>query len=358
MARIAFYAPLKSPDHPVPSGEREMARNLLKALARDGHQVERVSEFRSLDKQGDPVRQAVLITQAEAEVRRLVAKAPWQAWVTYHSYYKAPDLLGPAVCDALGIPYLTIEATRAAKRLSGPWAVFEERAAAACDRADVLFHFTARDADGLRPFLRPDQRLVHLAPFLGQVDLPHIAAPCDPPIILLAGMMRPGDKLASYEIAARTLAQLPDGPWQAEIAGDGPMRDEVAALFAPFGQKVVFLGQLDSDGMAAAYRRARAFFWPGVNEAFGMVYLEAQAAGVPVAAEDREGVRDVVAPGGLVPAQTEEALAAELHHLLNDTTYHARRAQEARTRIAARHLIGAARDTLWGTLAPMIPEAE
>ena len=36
--RIAFYAPLKPPDHPVPSGDRRMARMLWAALRAGGHE--------------------------------------------------------------------------------------------------------------------------------------------------------------------------------------------------------------------------------------------------------------------------------------------------------------------------------
>jgi hypothetical protein len=53
---LAFYAPLKSPDHPTPSGDRRMARALLDALARN-HQVELACRLRSYDRTGDPVRQ-------------------------------------------------------------------------------------------------------------------------------------------------------------------------------------------------------------------------------------------------------------------------------------------------------------
>ena len=45
--RIAFYAPLKAPDHPVPSGDRQMARLLLEALRRCGHAVEPASRLRA-----------------------------------------------------------------------------------------------------------------------------------------------------------------------------------------------------------------------------------------------------------------------------------------------------------------------
>src|SRR4051812_22263565 len=44
---IAFYAPLKSPHHPVPSGDRLMARQLMAALTLAGHSVTVASEFRS-----------------------------------------------------------------------------------------------------------------------------------------------------------------------------------------------------------------------------------------------------------------------------------------------------------------------
>ena len=38
-ARIAFYAPLKPPDHPIPSGDRQMARMLMAALINAGQYI-------------------------------------------------------------------------------------------------------------------------------------------------------------------------------------------------------------------------------------------------------------------------------------------------------------------------------
>ena len=45
--RIAFYAPLKAPTHPVPSGDRRMARLLMAALEAGGHHVTLASTLRS-----------------------------------------------------------------------------------------------------------------------------------------------------------------------------------------------------------------------------------------------------------------------------------------------------------------------
>ena len=56
---IAFYAPLKSPDHETPSGDRRMARLLLATLERAGHELHIASHLRSYDGVGDAARQAV-----------------------------------------------------------------------------------------------------------------------------------------------------------------------------------------------------------------------------------------------------------------------------------------------------------
>ena len=124
MSRVAFYAPMKSPHSPTPSGDREMARNLITALAAEGDHVDLVSELRIYDKHGDSAKQHALRAAAEAETQRLITELPQdtQLWVTYHNYYKAPDLIGPQVCAARRIPYVQMESTRASSRLKGPWA--------------------------------------------------------------------------------------------------------------------------------------------------------------------------------------------------------------------------------------------
>ena len=72
--RVAFYAPLKSPTHGTPSGDRRVAGLLMEALARAGHRVELVSTFRSYDGTGAAARQAALREQGIALGRRLGAQ--------------------------------------------------------------------------------------------------------------------------------------------------------------------------------------------------------------------------------------------------------------------------------------------
>ncbi|MBE1283845.1 MAG: glycosyltransferase [Rhodobacteraceae bacterium] len=354
MNRIAFYAPMKPPTHPVPSGDRQMARNLLALLRHGDTRVDVVSELQSHDKAGDTDIQSGLLTQARAEVERLIATLPpTDLWVTYHNYYKAPDLIGPTICRVRDIPYVQIEASRAKSRLTGKWAGFAQAAHDACDAADVIFHLTSQDHIALNRDKPAGQMLVHLAPFLLREDLPP-ASPLNGPI-LSAGMMRAGDKLDSYRLIAQTLPHLRDD-WQLQIAGDGPVRDQIEQMMAPFGPRVRFLGELSRDQMQAAYEQAGVFFWPGVNEAYGMVYLEAQAAGLPVVAQNRPGVSDVVMPGPIYPFPEDGpgAMAQQLNILLSDPDLRKQRGTGARRHIRDNHLAPAARQRLWDTLTPLM----
>lgn len=351
--RVAFYAPMKPPHHPVPSGDREIARNLMAVLGSSGAEVHLASSLRIYDKRGDTALQADLRAQAAAEAARLIAQLPGtDLWVTYHNYYKAPDLIGPAVARARGIPYVQIESTRAGKRLTGPWAGFAAAAHAAADAAAAIFYFTEQDRFALRRDRCGNQVLAGLPPFLPLDELPAASALDGP--MLSAGMMRAGDKLASYRIIAETLAHL-QGGWRLDIAGDGPARAEAEALMAPYGDKVRFLGQLSRAGLAAVYARASLFLWPGVNEAFGMVYLEAQAHGLPVVAQNRPGVRDVLLPGSYpAPEQGPAALAAMIDRMLADPAL--RRDQGARARgfISRSHLAPSAARRFWETVLPLM----
>lgn len=110
-------------------------------------------------------------------------------------------------------------------------------------------------------------------------------------------------------------------------------------LFAPFGAQVRFTGQLSPEHVADEMTRARLFIWPGVNEAFGMVYLEAQAHGLPVVAQNRPGVRDVIGPTGALPEPDDLAAFAQA---IDTKLCAALASDETRHYISQNHLRGAA----------------
>lgn len=301
---VAFYAPLKSPNHPLPSGDRTMARLLMKALHRAGFSPSLASELRTLDKTGDRDVQESTRQQSLAEAERLIAhyrSLPEEnrprLWFTYHVYYKAPDWIGPRVSQALGIPYAIAEGSRAAKRAHGPWALGHEAAEAALDQADAIFVMTAKDRIGLEAAKPARQVLFDLPPFIDDGEWPALSSPRGngTPHLLTVAMMRHGDKLASYRILADAMKKIEPLSWSLDIVGDGEAFDEIKGLFAPFNQRVTFHGRIDDKArLAVLYEKADLFIWPAVNEAYGMVLLEAQLFGCPVVAGAYGGVASVV----------------------------------------------------------------
>jgi len=79
------------------------------------------------------------------------------------------------------------------------------------------------------------------------------------------------------------------------IVGDGPARGDLEAKFA--GTNTRFMGYLTGDALSQAYASADIFVFPSAIETFGLVVVEAMAAGLPVVASRVGGVRDVVAEG-------------------------------------------------------------
>ncbi|MBL8579464.1 MAG: glycosyltransferase family 4 protein [Mesorhizobium sp.] len=361
MTDIAFYAPMKAPDDPVPSGDRTMGRALLAALEGAGLGfVSVASRLRSRDGVGDAASQDRIFREAEAEIARLSAGPKPDLWLTYHSYYKAPDLIGPRIARLWSIPYAIVEGTRASSRLTGPYARFAKAAEAACDAADVIFTLTDYDREALERDRVGGQQIVGLRPFLASEALPPQPPrhdPSDTTRLLACAMFRSGDKLASYSALASALALVQSTDWTLDIVGDGPVRAEVEGLFSRFAEKVSFLGALDANGVAAQMGKSDLLVWPGIGEAFGMVYLEAQAQGCPVLAEDRQGVRDVVRDGGwLVPANDPAAYAKAIDRLVGNPRECAARGERGRKQIAVDHLLPAARAALAAELAPLLRE--
>src|SRR4051812_5610699 len=158
--RIAFYAPLKAPDHPVPSGDRTIARLLIAALQQGGAEVEIASRIRARISEPDEASQQAMFRKGAAAAKRLIAKyrarpkrARPQAWFSYHLYYKAVDWIGPQVAEALGIPYLLAEASHAPKQAQGPYALSHAAAEAAIRSAEGIFCLNPIDRECLAPLV-------------------------------------------------------------------------------------------------------------------------------------------------------------------------------------------------------------
>ncbi len=369
MTRIAFYAPLKPPNHPIPSGDREIARNLVKALALSGFDPFVASETIAYQKRPSADLFLDRKVRCEAETGRLLAA--WRAqpalrpdlWMTYHPYCKAPDWIGPPICRALDIPYVTVEACRTRQDTDADWADGRAVVQAAVRQAAANLCLKPADRAYLESVLPDASSIVAMKPFIDLADLPQAAdvddatATGDGPLILAVGMMRPGAKIESYRLLAEALSGLLDRRWRLAIVGDGPGRGEVEAMFAFAGNRVHFTGGLPHPEVLGRMKRADLFAWPGVREAFGVAYLEAQATGLPVVAFATTGVPVVVGDGEsglLAPEFDVAAYRDNLARLIASPEERARLGAGGRAKVARDHGLDAAAATLKAALLPLM----
>ncbi len=346
--RIAFYAPMKSPDHPTPSGDRLMARMLRSALVAAGHEVTLASDLRSYCRDPDDrIAAAEIGAAAVAEQRRIALG--WQAvlpdlWLCYHPYFKSPDLIGPPLCQRFGLPYVTLESSYSARRNLGVWAASQAAVRDGLEQAAVNICLTARDRAGILAAV-PDARVADLPPF---IDAAPFQAPrrerAGPVRLITIAMMRPGDKFDSYAMLARALKGLPEADWRLTVIGAGEMQAEVRALFDGMHDRVTWAGQCDAGQVADHLRQSEVYLWPGYGEAYGLAYLEAQAAGLPVVAQRVAGVPEVVTDetGILTPPGDAAAFGGAVAALIGDGALRARLGAAARARVMSRHSLLAA----------------
>lgn len=141
------------------------------------------------------------------------------------------------------------------------------------------------------------------------------------PILLFVGSLikRKGvhDLLEALALARSELVDA-----RLVIAGDGPERAalERQTQDLNLGAQVTFVGPQSQTQIADWQRRARVFVLPSLEEALGIVLLEALASGTPCVATRVGGIPDVVTPdvGLLVPPADPRALADALIALWRD----------------------------------------
>jgi phosphatidylinositol alpha-mannosyltransferase len=165
------------------------------------------------------------------------------------------------------------------------------------------------------------------------------------PTIMFCGRHEPRKGL---DVLLSALAELPSDV-RCWVASDGP---ETAALQSRFGadSRIEWLGRLTDDEKIARLASADVFCAPSLRgESFGVVLIEAMAAGTPIVASDLPGYRRVARPevhALLTPPGDTAALATALKRVLEDaelgralTVHGAARAEEFSMRSLADHYV-------------------
>lgn len=138
----------------------------------------------------------------------------------------------------------------------------------------------------------------------------------------------------------RAFALLPRGQFELEIVGGGPDERVLRDLVVHLGlwHEVRFIGPVDRERVADRYRQADLFTLPSTAEAFGNVFAEALASGLPIVGTNTGGIPDLVEHGsnGLLVAPGDvRALAGAIGYLGGDAELRAEMSKRNRARAEA-----------------------
>ena len=331
--RICFYAPFKPLGHAHPSGDLVTASSIFDFLRRRGHWVIEASSLRCRWIYWKPWLWLKLIKERRKAIQRF-SDTSVDLWLTYHSYYKAPDLLGPAVCGKLNIPYVIFQGIYSTKRRrqwkAKPGFYLNKKSLYA---ANHVFSNKSVDLLNLKRLL-PENRLTYVAPGIipdefsfdetSRETLHRQWNIADEPVIFSAAMFRPDVKTEGLIWVIRACGELyrQGQNFRLVIAGDGKEREKLQQLAKEHvADRVLFLGKIPRKDMYRYYSAADIFVFPGIRESLGIVFLEAQSCGLPVVAFNNAGVPEAVRDGKtglLVPMYDLEPFVDAVKRLMVD----------------------------------------
>ena len=333
--KIAYYMPFKPMDHSNPSGDLITGTELHNHLAGRGHAISLASRLRCRWIYYRPWTMLRLLSEKNRILREYHFSKP-DLWLSYHSYYKAPDLLGSVCSRKLGIPYVIFQGIYSTKRRKQlktlPGFLLNRNV---LQSANHVFTNKKRDLANLKRLL-PENRLSYIAPGIHprmfefsdnwRKKLRQTWAISNETIIMTAAMMRPGVKTEGIKTVIKSCGELAQEglPIRLIIAGDGSCRQELESTAAQLHPRhVLFLGQIPRSELYQYYSAADIFAFPGIEESLGMVYLEAQSCNLPIVAYQDWGGGEAVIhekTGLLSPAAKPSLFTAHIRSLTEETT--------------------------------------
>lgn len=157
-----------------------------------------------------------------------------------------------------------------------------------------------------------------------------------------------GTLMARKNVGAilRALSVHRERSWTLDIVGEGDCLSELQALAAELevADRVCFHGRLPREQVLDMMREAEVFTMISRNEAFGLVYLEAMAAGCLTVGSLGEGIDGVIADGenGFLCKAGDDAALAAVYGRIFDMTPEERRAVAQRAKETAMQMTDSA----------------
>ena len=369
--RLVLHTPNLAPSPTTARGAARRAWLIARALEIAGHDV--VPAYWTSGGRGGGINQRRRAASGRLAARWVAAeraREPDQrigAWLTYGAAAEAPDWIGPAVTDALDIPYIAVDPYLDAP--AGTAAEGREALDAAVARADAVIAQSTAVAEAAASLLDDDARIERLPPFLElgairaaeKVRDQHCQAMAAalqlPPrglTLLTVARLTGGDRVDGYRTLALTLSRLTMIDWTLLVVGDGPARAEVdAALRIVPPVRYRLCGERLGSALLPFYLAADLFLWPTPGPRHAQALLEAQAFGVPVVAAAGGGALDIVrdgVTGRLFAPGNAASFANALSFLMRNASFREGFGRAARDTVYAEHSIGPAADMLSGIL--------
>lgn len=144
------------------------------------------------------------------------------------------------------------------------------------------------------------------------------------------------EKRKGVDVLIRAASRLKDLDCEVVIAGAGPQERSARRTATTLGVEARFVGRVEEDELPDVYRSATIYCAPALGgESFGIVLLEAMAAGLPVACSDLPGFREVASDVAAFSAPGDaDGLAANLRRLIGDPQERSAMGVRSRERVA------------------------
>lgn len=328
--KIAYYMVFKPLEHNNPSGDLIIGKSIYEHLEKE-HEVIVPSSLRARWIYYKPHKIVKLFLEY-FRVCKSLKKSKTYLWLSYHSYYKAPDLLGMLCCRKLGLPYIIFQGIYSTKRRKKwktlPGFLLNKYV---LQKADLVITNKKRDLKNLKRLL-PDDKLLYIAPGI-EPDLFSFDQQArtalrrkyniseEDKVIISAAMFRPGVKTEGIkQVIESFIALLPDhNDCKLLLIGDGANSEALKEKAAPLGDKIIFTGRVDRKDIYRYYSCGDLFAFPGIEEGFGMVYAEAQSCGLPCVAFKDWGASEAIIhnqTGLLCSANEPKNFTANINSLL------------------------------------------
>ncbi len=256
----------------------------------------------------------------------------------------APDVIhaqggpgGVLLWKKLGAPlvYTAHHTYRQAHRLGSVKRMLNGVEARSYRGAAMVLPVSRSTANALLEMRIPASRIEVVSNGVDAVDLPGVDHE-DGRVLYVSRMER--EKGALDAISLLQALTDADPSVHGVMVGTGSLATDVQKAAEASGGRIEYLGGLDREALNREYARAAVLVMPSRFEGLGMVALEAQAAGTPVAGFDVDGLRDAVGVGGvLAPAGDLEALRNATADLLKDPARRAELGARGREVVLAEH---------------------